>query len=68
MLLTRLQMGLLIFSSEGKVDRQMVENDAVGREQLGLRRPHREPTLSFYRAATPGGKPAELQRNGSQTP
>ena len=35
----RLQMGLLIFSSEGKVERQMEGDDALGREQLRLRRP-----------------------------
>lgn len=38
-LVKRLQMGLLIFSFEGKVDWQMEGNDAAGREQLGLRRP-----------------------------
>lgn len=63
MLVTRLQMGLLIFSFEGKVDRQMAENDAVGREQLRLRRPHREPTPSFYCISTPEVKPAERKRN-----
>lgn len=35
-------MGLLIFPFEGKVDRQMAGNDAAGREQPGLRRPHRQ--------------------------
>lgn len=44
-LVTRPQMGLLIFSLEGKVDRQMEGNDAVGREQLGLRRRHHFPAL-----------------------
>lgn len=62
MLVTRLQMGLLIFSSEGKVERQMGGNDAVGREQLRLRRLC-EPTASFHCISTPEVKWAGLKRN-----